>query len=439
MNIMSLIKEHRYESVCVALAVLLLLALWPALNLSTKAKAKAVQVGKLANTLAGLQTRSPDGVANESSVKVRNQLAEQAKTEAQDVATLFKRTNQRQFLTPDLFPQVRDPFGFREQYDKEIKDLHDRILKAGWPQEQASGSERRAPEDIGMYIDLDYFGIPEWVGESGAPDSSDCWFGQVAFWIQQDLVQLFSELNHAAADRMGQQPNVTNATVKRVVYIEIDDSYYVENLKTQDPFGVPGPGGGPAGPMGRLPMMMGPRGGFGSMGMPGLSYGVGPEQPKRRRRRKSLAKAFTGHTSNDQRDVLHFSFSVIIDSGRINEFLDLFSRKNLYTILSVSLSREDVEVDTREFKSFDKSDNFNPANDADDDLVYGTAPVIRLDIDAELILLREFYDENMPEQVKEDVKEKISKAAKQMLTEKSARSKKGKRAKRRPKKRKSKK
>ena len=354
MNITSLIKEHRYESVCVALALLLLLALWPALNLSTEAKAKAVQAGKLSTTLDGFQTRGPAGVANAASVKARRQIAEQAKIEAEQVTTLFKRTNQRQFLTPDLFPQVRDPFGFREQYDKEIKDLHDRSLKAGWPQEQASGSERRTPEDIGMYIDLDYFGIPEWVSESGAPDSTDCWFGQVAFWIQQDLVQLFSELNHAAAERMGQQPNVTNATVKRVVYIEVDDSYYVENLKTQDPFGLPGPGMDPAGPMGGPSMMMMDPDFAGMDMLRGLPYGFEAGQPRSRRRRKSLAKAFTGHTSNDQRDVLHFSFSVIIDSGRINEFLDLFSRKNLYTILSVSLSREDVEVDTREFKSFDK-------------------------------------------------------------------------------------
>ncbi len=155
---------------------------------------------------------------------------------------------------------------------------------------------------------------------------------------------------------------------------------------------------------------------------------------RRREGPKSQAKSFTERRSNDKTDVLHFSFSVIIDSRYINEFLDLFSRKNLYTIFRVSLSREDVKINEQNFKrfeGFDGSDNFNPARDAAEDLVYGTAPIIRLDIDAELLLLREFYGENVPGQVQKDVKEKISKAANQMLTEKkSTRARRGKKPKR---------
>ena len=114
---------------------------------------------------------------------------------------------------------------------------------------------------------------------------------------------------------------------------------------------------------------------------------------------------------------MHFSFSVIIDSRCINEFLDRFSRKNLYTILNVSLSREDVEIDKRDFKRFDRfdrSDNFNPGKDAAEDLVYGTDPIVRLDIDAELLLLREVYTEDMPEQVKKTVEEQIAQAARRL-------------------------
>ncbi len=434
MNIMSLIKEHRYEFVCVVLALLLLLALWPALKLGSEAEAKARQARELDNKIANLLgargsdsaakksfigkllRSGKDGVANEPLVKARQQLVEQTKLEAQEVSVLFKQRNQRQFLTADLFPEVKDPFGFREGYNKEIKDLYDQILKAGWPQEQSPGSETKSPADIGIYVeDLKDLGVPEWVSDPGAPSSEECWFGQVAFWIQQDLVQLFSDLNLASAERMEQQPSVANATVKRIVYIEIDESYYVTDLKQQRPSGIPGlgPGPGPTGGYAPPPGMFGP--GWRQPGMWGYPR-VSPRPSRSRRRRTSgrQLKPFTERSSNDNADVLHFSFSVIIDSRRINEFLDLFSRKNLYTILNVSLSREDVEIDKRDFESFDISENFNPGKDADEDLVYGTDPIVRLDIDAELLLLREVYTEDTPEQVKKTVEQQTAQTARRL-------------------------
>ena len=146
---------------------------------------------------------------------------------------------------------------------------------------------------------------------------------------------------------------------------------------------------------------------------------------------------FTGRTSNKTADVLHFSFSVIVDSRRIGDLLEAISRKNLYTILNVSLSREDVEINKREFLRFDRSESFNPRKDAAEDLVYGTDPIVRLNVDAELLFLRELYSKDTPEQIKATWGKKITQEQSGRPTvskkKKSKRKPKGK-SKRRPKK-----
>ena len=420
MNIMSLIKEHRYEFVCVVLALLLLLALWPALMLGSDAKQKAIEAQKLDEGITRLGGRGPDGVANESVVKARQQLVKQTKLEAQEVAELFKKRNQRKFLIAGLFPEVKDPFGFKEGYKKAVEDLYAQTLNAGWPKDESAGLDTEDLADIGMYVQYDTdLGVPEWADAPGAPSSEECWFGQVAFWIQQDLAQFFRDLNFASAKRMGQEPCVANATVKRIVYIEIEESYYVADIKQQAPSEIPGFGPDRRGPPGPQPGYTPPPWMFAPGGGPAGQFGgieLQPGRSRRTRHRRDQAKPFTERSSNDD-DVLHFSFSVIIDSRCINEFLDLFSRKNLYTILNVSLSREDVEIDKRNFERFDKfdrSDNFNPGKDAAEDLVYGTDPIVRLDIDAELLLLREVYSEDIPEQVKKTVEEQIAQAARRL-------------------------
>ena len=81
--------------------------------------------------------------------------------------------------------------------------------------------------------------------------------------------------------------------------------------------------------------------------------------------------------------------------------LAALSRQNLYTILSVSLSRADVNIDSAEFRKLDpSSDPFNPHSDAELGLAYGTDPIVRLDVVVEALFLREIYAEYMPKEVK---------------------------------------
>ena len=116
---------------------------------------------------------------------------------------------------------------------------------------------------------------------------------------------------------------------------------------------------------------------------------------------RDQSKPFTGRTCDDKADVMHFSFSVVVDSRCINELLAALSRKNLYTILNVSLSREDVKIDALNFPKFDRSyETFDPYDDAEKGLVYGSDPIVRLDVDAEILFLKDIYAQYMPDDVK---------------------------------------
>ena len=139
------------------------------------------------------------------------------------------------------------------------------------------------------------------------------------------------------------------------------------------------------------------------------------ERASRSRTSKTQTKPFTERSCDEKVDVLHFSFSVVVDSRRINELLSALSSKNLYTILNVSISRADVEVDASEFPKFDSSDKgFNPYEDAKgESLVYGADPVVRLDIDAEALFLRGLYAESMVKEVKDQLEANLKKIEEQ--------------------------
>ena len=428
MNIANLTKEHRYEFVCVILALILLLALWPALRLGSDAKAKAVKARELDNRITKVRRRGPDGVATELLVKAHDELAKQAELEADQVAGLFMQRNQRQFLLPGVFPDGKNLFGFRDGYKKAIDTLYEQTLRASWPKDDPDDSSpEKAPTDIAIYVETPKdLGIPEWVHKRDyAPDAEDCWFGQLALWVQQDLVQVFSELNIASAEQIEQQPSVANAVVKRIIYIDINPSYYVGDLdaRQKSPTGTERVTDRnrrlqqrrmPAGLL-EMGMMDGlPR-------MPGLPAIAPKVRPKRSSTRRKDKAGFTERSSNDQADVVRLSFSVIVDSRSIDKLLGALNRKNLYTVLNVSLSRQDVEIDSSKFEKFNKeSEDFNPRQDAARGLIYGTDPVVKLDVDAEVLFLREIYAESMPEQIKSTGDRQTAQAPKKIITRRSS-------------------
>ena len=96
-----------------------------------------------------------------------------------------------------------------------------------------------------------------------------------------------------------------------------------------------------------------------------------------------FAVSHTGRCSNGIYDVYHASVSVIVDSGRLAQFLDELSKVNFMTVL-----RLDVR-DVDEYEAL-----------ASSGFVYGSDDAVQADILLETIWLRDWTTQYMPEAVK---------------------------------------
>lgn len=424
MNIMEIVKKRRFEVACLAAGLILLLALLPVSR-------KGAAANDLADTVAGqlrristlLSSGGKAGPANPDRIEARKKDRDLIAAEANRIIEGYEKINSRAPLVPDLFP---DPgtktFSYRQTYDAAINSLLSETLNAGWPggQELAS-SQHLLDEDeaasIGIYARRTDLKIGDWVTGAKLPSEEDCWFGQLSYWIQQDLAEIISEMNQDAADARKQTPSVKNAAVKRIISIHVDPFYFIGEKKQQTgyPGFAPAPSGQPAppGPMG-MPNPMNPyaSGAFGPGGMGGPGYVPPSSASSGRERQAEKAKAykddpFTERFSGDKADVLHFTFSLVVDSRKINEFLDALAHRNLYTILSVSVSRQDLSVDSKKLERDARAPQFDPVLEARDDLLYGSDPVVRIDVAAEALFLKSVYGEMMPKSVKDALSNKI--------------------------------
>lgn len=413
LDMKNIVKQYRYETVCVVLAMVILLAFWPSSKLGSEAKAKTEDLQKLNNRLKESRKR----LATSAMIEEYGKKAQLLSGEAEQFAQLLKEKNLRPFLVDDLFTDSPAPAAslrFRDEYKQSIDKLLSDTLRAGWPaeDESAEGGSRSLSE-IGIYAQRDVFSIGEWESLSDLPSNEDCWFAQLDFWIQHDLAEVFEELNQASAQQRGQKPSVENAAVKRIISIDVDPYYYVGLEKQADQV-VPTPGAVPFQPGGPRPgavPSLEERMGFGGLPPAGLYQPLPAANAprttsaaKRRRAKtqKRQEKPFTGRFCDKREEVLHFSFSVVVDSRRVNELLAALSRKNLYTILNMSLSRADVEIDARKFPEFDSSTkSFDPYSDAEAGLIYGPDPIVRLDVDVEALFVKDFYDQYMPQYIKQ--------------------------------------
>ena len=411
MNIGNIVREHRYETVCVALALILLLALWPIAKLGSEARANTEKIERL-RSRAQSSLSAKDGPATPALVKSRDEYVHLVSEEGKKVAELFGDKNRRDFLVQEMFPKsgAGAPWRFRKEYNEAIDQLLSETLRAGWPEEDESDSNRaKSSSPICVYARRDELNIGDWASSPEAPGENDCWFAQLDFWIKQDLAEIFRTLNEASAQDRGEEPGVENAAVKRIVSIYVDSYYYVGlDKEAGQQLTAPSPG---------MLGMPGPVSGFSGATAPAATTRIkSPEQRRLARSQKQQEKPFTERFCNEQADVLHFSFAVVVDSRRINELLDALSRKNLYTVLNVSLSRADVEIDDREFPRFDMiAEIFDPYQDAKEGLVYGTDPVVMLDVDVEALFLKDIYAEYMPAAVKDILSSKGNEARQQRL------------------------
>jgi hypothetical protein len=389
------LKGLRTFSVLIWPAIILLAAggvLAAALLMGSSLRQKALKDSvPLGNQISSMLRISP--AAAQADVEKKYQ--EAFENDANLIKQLTEQSSQRELLSYDLFPKPKDTstllftrFGtrYREEIEGLIKKVRggdcptkeeiDNAQKAGGGVQfyQQGGPSTRIVEEIcqsrakslSVYVNpsnisgYDFWNAYQYTNIENSV--KDCWFWQVGYWIIEDVFTTAGAMNAGSA-------NVFSSPVKRLerVGFATPDALYA--------------GSGTAS-----------RG-----GQDKPKYVTKPEE--------QLTESFTGRTSNDDMDVVHFSIVVVLNSKSIIPFMrELCSAKehkftgyngqetarvfkhNQITILESRARPVDVKsLDHQYYR-------------------YGADSVFEVEMVCEYIFNKQGYDAIKPESVKGTVK-----------------------------------
>jgi hypothetical protein len=221
------------------------------------------------------------------------------------------------------------------------------------------------------YVNDDSFqmhplGLP---GSLIRPQAEDLWGAQMFFWIEQDVALALYRVNEQAVKSQNLPADdqwVANLPVKQLVSLRISD--YL-SAGTADATGHTG----------STAVLY--RGGSGASPLAGnLRFG-------------SAGMAFTGHSrtgdSENGYDVVHFALNLVVDARELPHVLSELSKQNFITPLQVQYRNVDVMA----------------AREAG--YLYGSGPVLNVDIVCEALFFRSIYGPMMPQAVKDILEGKI--------------------------------
>lgn len=235
-------------------------------------------------------------------------------------------------------------------------------------------AERRLPEQLRNEVALThqvYLSPDTWVVDPSMatgvqpPMPEAVWFAQLGLWIQQEAARIVLAANEGS-------PNVFASPVKHLLAVR-----YV-------PFGA---GGGPFGPY-IMPAGAGTEsgdGGGGGFGMPVAAGGpVAPPTGKDPASPINLARGafLTGRQACGLYDVVHFKMVVRVDESRVADFLATIPRGRLVNVLNVQMRSVDSAVESAA------------------GYLYGNDPVVQLEVECEMIMLRAWTTTLMPPRVR---------------------------------------
>jgi hypothetical protein len=201
---------------------------------------------------------------------------------------------------------------------------------------------------IRCYAGLDSFDVRPLYSASDEPTLAEMWDAQMSLWIQRDIVEVIAAINDESAARVP-NPNVLNMPVKRIVGIRVGE--YV----TKGAAAAPARTG---------------RDRTSAEGVP-----APPEDPD---------GVFTGRKPGSLYDVVYFRVRVVLDSRDVQDFVTRVAEKNLYTPVEFAMHEVERSEDYRDY-------------------LYGTDPVVELDVAYEALFLRSAYKDLMPDAVLDQI------------------------------------
>ena len=207
--------------------------------------------------------------------------------------------------------------------------------------------------DASSFNGYDFWRDYEFVGAEAALE--ECWKWQVGFWIQQDIADTIAAVNVGSG-------SVFTSPVKRLLRISFRDS-----------------------------------------GRDQTTSGRGKNEPPQyvKTSADGLVKPCTGRVCDDDIDVVHFSFTVVLDSKAVTAFLEELCRGKRHKFSGYSGSEPEVECEHNQITILDF--DMRPVEMAEDYKAgyrYGEGCVVKLNLVCEYVFDRGGYDPIKPEAIK---------------------------------------
>lgn len=191
-----------------------------------------------------------------------------------------------------------------------------------------------------------------------APDELDMWAAQMFYWIEKDVVEALARVNKQATASLPEDQHwVAYLPVKHLVSLTLSD--YVISATTD----VMSHNSSAA------VLRRNIQNSSARTGAAVVSFG-------------DKSNAYTGRTRSDEYDVVHVAMNLVVDARDLPKVLVELSKQNLITPLNVQYRNVDV-IAAREAG-----------------YLYGSGPVIDVDMVCEMLFYRSIYEAWMPELVR---------------------------------------
>jgi len=344
--------------------------------LGLKNKGRTLPVLKLESTQAEPLVQFPNAETIKRGESATDSVAQESKNMLEAAVTL----NQHQLLVAGSLPAPSEPlrYKFRQEYQVRVKNLPDELLNAGRPPSPESikeaqtelwesefksniimlnGKEANLPEVQAEY-EIASARLPDQLRLSIAREKSvyvdENAIGKVPgiegvgapdpvnIWSAQLSLWVHEDLFNAIADANAGRP-IVDAPIKRLVRLDVPQSF-TQNIKPGEV----------------------------------VATSTDPSAPLP----KSFAGSVTGRVSNPLFDVVTFKLSLHVNATQVPEILSVFNRSRLINVLRMDIDAVDALAQLKQ------------------GYYYGTAPVVQIDLDGEILYLRSWTVAFMPERIR---------------------------------------
>jgi len=214
-------------------------------------------------------------------------------------------------------------------------------------------------EQFQMYVDDGAISVSEPViGEGPTPSAEQIWYAQSALWLEEDVCRAIARLNSIAK-------NTLDSPVKRLVTLTVDATgpaqYVLATPAAVAATDAPAPR--PADPNAPI--------------------------------EKKFDRSPTGRVSNSLYDVLTFTLEVNVDARMITPLLAELSREKFF-------NAPPKQGEPTAFITVNKFDlaSVNKTEALQQGFVYGEAPIVKVSLQCEALVLRKWTTPYMPTEVK---------------------------------------